>query len=697
MESTNPSFQRHTSLKEPPTRPKNSGLFRQGSQRSASRHAASQKDASPSSPSSSPTASAASEDGKQLFFEKGAGEEEGEEEFSITRSKRWTVLKLEPWLLIRPDPESMDLNKPSASVTPAQSTISMPVLQPKQPETKKKQKRGGEEEGVFGAPFRDIRPGGGLLIPLIVVQCVEYMRNNCLTLQGIFRISAVKNLIDQTKTQFGKSKWVPLEQTVKDKHVIPCILKLFFRETPEPLFPFSVWEHLLETYRETQPGSESAISAYITILRSITAVNLAIIVYFFQFLNDLKRNAEKNLMNPQNLGIIFGPGLLRPPISDPLMLLEGWDGKIIEQLIDNYDEIFSNLGSVVIEGSWDNGDYRETFGGYIATALRPRFNIVFIRELGTKVILKCDLVFASSPGTCGAQAFTVGVEKNATVQEFLGLVSKRAKDIVGGDKLHAFCIQKGSLDPKILSFSENLLSVIKKPDQSIEVRVLDKKAAAKPENLVMGTRREEKKEGKESPVVPKLGKGSGFGGNFRKERRRASLRGDEGGEDEEDQRKMLLSGARHKGPGKSEKEGGGDGSVIRPARPHREQPVSPRSSHCPHNPPSPQFNTRSPSPPPEEESQEIEFLIFGDEEERKISVSRYATVYDFVAAVGEATGYPGWVFIVHSKETYFYNPSSSDLMVNLLSEEEEGSLILQGYTMVVRYLGLSGRTEEIEE
>ena len=47
--------------------------------------------------------------------------------------------------------------------------------------------KGGGRGEVFGVPFRDIRPGGGLLIPLIVVQCVEYMRANCLGLQGNFR------------------------------------------------------------------------------------------------------------------------------------------------------------------------------------------------------------------------------------------------------------------------------------------------------------------------------------------------------------------------------------------------------------------------------------------------------------------------------------------------------------------------------
>lgn len=55
-------------------------------------------------------------------------------------------------------------------------------------------------------------------------------------------------------------------------------------------------------------------------------------------------NYEENKMSPNNLGIIFGPTLIRPPFSNDVsmscLIDSGYQSQLVEFLILNYERIF---------------------------------------------------------------------------------------------------------------------------------------------------------------------------------------------------------------------------------------------------------------------------------------------------------------------------------------------------------------------
>src|SRR3989338_11028983 len=82
----------------------------------------------------------------------------------------------------------------------------------------------------------ELQKGGDM--PYIISDCVEWLeKNGGLTREGIFRISGKQTLIDELKARYDAEGRVDLEaEGALEVHTVSGILKLFFRELPEPLF-----------------------------------------------------------------------------------------------------------------------------------------------------------------------------------------------------------------------------------------------------------------------------------------------------------------------------------------------------------------------------------------------------------------------------------------------------------------------------
>ncbi len=77
--------------------------------------------------------------------------------------------------------------------------------------------------------------------------------------EGIFRISGVKSQVDKLRTQFEEGtptihmhlrlsgKVVDFNK-VEDPNVVSGLLKMYFRELPEPLLTFDLFDQFLATY-----------------------------------------------------------------------------------------------------------------------------------------------------------------------------------------------------------------------------------------------------------------------------------------------------------------------------------------------------------------------------------------------------------------------------------------------------------------
>lgn len=126
-------------------------------------------------------------------------------------------------------------------------------------------------------------------------------------------------------------------------HVIDVanVVKLFFRELPDPLLSPHIQESLL---RALLIGEERVKAIMMTCLL-LPPLTINTLAFFLQFLKTVADNSSENKMSIENLGIIFTPGLM--PFWDISSIRFKNHVKVIQILIENADQIGILPNSVV--------------------------------------------------------------------------------------------------------------------------------------------------------------------------------------------------------------------------------------------------------------------------------------------------------------------------------------------------------------
>uniref|UniRef100_A0A5K3EF71 Rho-GAP domain-containing protein n=1 Tax=Mesocestoides corti TaxID=53468 RepID=A0A5K3EF71_MESCO len=102
-------------------------------------------------------------------------------------------------------------------------------------------------------------------------------------------------------------------------NVVSGLLKLFFRELPEPIIPPA---NLVELITASAITNENAkMKEFNRILKSIPRVNLDTFRYLLDHLNRVCLHESENKMNLGNLSLIWGMTLFRPDCTSALITL----------------------------------------------------------------------------------------------------------------------------------------------------------------------------------------------------------------------------------------------------------------------------------------------------------------------------------------------------------------------------------------
>lgn len=140
--------------------------------------------------------------------------------------------------------------------------------------------------------------------------------------EGIFRCAADHDLIAQLRLEidcvdFRKitdSKQLHcLLSNVQDPHVIAGLLKLFFRQLYEPVFPSKLYEICLQNGQD----GHSACRVFTERLPNLNKDVVAYLIRLLQFLAN-SENVVKTKMDDSNLSMVWAPNLLRAPSQEDL-------------------------------------------------------------------------------------------------------------------------------------------------------------------------------------------------------------------------------------------------------------------------------------------------------------------------------------------------------------------------------------------
>uniref|UniRef100_A0A3P8XIY7 Rho GTPase activating protein 45 n=1 Tax=Esox lucius TaxID=8010 RepID=A0A3P8XIY7_ESOLU len=247
---------------------------------------------------------------------------------------------------------------------------------------------------LFG---RDFKQGLGDLdgVPLVIRKCITEIDSRALTMKGIYRVNGVKTRVEKLCQAFENGKEL-VELSQASPHDISNILKLYLRQLPEPVFPFCLYPSLMGMAKESllseSPSPEGGVLTDMgpetptevlnlvhklreLIQKKLPKANIAILRYITKHLRRVCGCEQENKMSASNLGIVFGPTLMRPRPSGATVSLSSLvdyphQARIVETLIVFYSTLFHEASCsttdsppALSQGEAYRGDEGEGYGG----------------------------------------------------------------------------------------------------------------------------------------------------------------------------------------------------------------------------------------------------------------------------------------------------------------------------------------------
>ncbi|XP_055791597.1 rho GTPase-activating protein 27-like [Salvelinus fontinalis] len=176
-------------------------------------------------------------------------------------------------------------------------------------------------------------------IPSFVEKCIRAVEKRGLDMDGLYRVSGNLAVIQKLRFKADHEELDLEDGQWEDIHVITGALKLFFRELPEPLFPFSHFSRFIQAIRTVDYHLK--VSFMRELVESLPRPNHDTMELLFSHLRKVVEYGEENRMTVQNVAIVFGPTLLRPEMESANITMHMvFQNQIVELILNQYEYIF---------------------------------------------------------------------------------------------------------------------------------------------------------------------------------------------------------------------------------------------------------------------------------------------------------------------------------------------------------------------
>ncbi|XP_010126851.1 PREDICTED: GEM-interacting protein [Chlamydotis macqueenii] len=206
---------------------------------------------------------------------------------------------------------------------------------------------------LFGVDFTQVPRDFPEEVPFIVVKCTSEIEARALRVQGIYRISGSKARVEKLCQAFENGRSL-VELSEHSPHDITGVLKHFLKELSAPVLLSQLYDDLIALAKDLQkPGEEKSdgagfpsdpIQSMKDLLSKLPGSNYNTLRHLIAHLYRVAEKYEENKMSPNNLGIVFGPTLIRPgagsDVSMSCLVDSGYQAQIVEFLIQNYERVF---------------------------------------------------------------------------------------------------------------------------------------------------------------------------------------------------------------------------------------------------------------------------------------------------------------------------------------------------------------------
>ncbi|XP_068130911.1 LOW QUALITY PROTEIN: rho GTPase-activating protein 25 [Hyperolius riggenbachi] len=216
---------------------------------------------------------------------------------------------------------------------------------------------------VFGQRLSDTiayeKKYGRHSVPILMEKCADFILENGLNEEGIFRLPGQDNLVKQLKEAFDAGER-PSFSSDTDVHTVASLFKLYLRELPEPVFPCSQYEDCLACEmtmsNDEKKGHEELQKQILLLPRD----NYNLLSFICRFFNKVQKNSSVNKMSVENLAMVIGVNLLRPKTEDPVALMREAPQiqKLMTVMIGLHEQFFPAINDQPQQPVAQKNDYK---------------------------------------------------------------------------------------------------------------------------------------------------------------------------------------------------------------------------------------------------------------------------------------------------------------------------------------------------
>uniref|UniRef100_A0AAZ3QYZ9 Rho GTPase activating protein 10 n=1 Tax=Oncorhynchus tshawytscha TaxID=74940 RepID=A0AAZ3QYZ9_ONCTS len=163
--------------------------------------------------------------------------------------------------------------------------------------------------------------------------------------QGLYRVVGVSSKVQKLLSLMidEKSNDVDLSTCEEwDVKTITSTLKLYLRSLPEPLMTYGLYKDFIAPAKGGSPESRS--QAIHCLVHKLPEKNRLVLGLLLKHLATVAAHSKLNLMTVANLGVVFGPTLMRPQEDTVAAIMDlKFQNIVVEILIEQHEKIFGDV------------------------------------------------------------------------------------------------------------------------------------------------------------------------------------------------------------------------------------------------------------------------------------------------------------------------------------------------------------------
>ncbi|XP_012280857.1 rho GTPase-activating protein 32 isoform X2 [Orussus abietinus] len=167
------------------------------------------------------------------------------------------------------------------------------------------------KERVFGCDLGEHLLNSGQDVPTVLTCCAEFIENHGLV-DGIYRLSGVTSNIQRLRHAFDEDRVPALhsdESILQDIHSVASLLKMYFRELPNPLCTYQLYSTFVGAVQANTDAER--LRRMRDTVRKLPPPHYRTLEYLMRHLVRVAARGAETGMTPRNVAIVWAPNLLR--------------------------------------------------------------------------------------------------------------------------------------------------------------------------------------------------------------------------------------------------------------------------------------------------------------------------------------------------------------------------------------------------